>query len=80
MKTASKNPPDPFRPNVAHPKLGGDDAQMLTSSAPGKQLVPFGDGKREYRLPNKRQGFSGIARRGKIDQNVGISREFPRQK
>jgi hypothetical protein len=69
---AIAKPRDPFRPNIANPKMGGKDADMMTSSTMGKQLVPLSDGKREYRLPNKRQGFAGIARMGRMDQNVGV--------
>lgn len=79
MQKPSRNPADPFRPRVAAPKLGGKDKQMLTPSTPGKQLVPLSDGKREYRLPNKRQGFAGIARRVRSDGNQGIASEFARK-
>jgi hypothetical protein len=75
----NRNAKDPFRPNVAHPKMGGDNKQMTTQSPMGKQLVPLSDGKREFRLPNKRQGFSGVARRVGMDQNQGVSSEFSRK-
>ena len=79
MKKPLRNPPDPFRPRVASPTMGGSDKQMLTQSPMGKQLAPLSDGKREYRLPNKRQGFAGVARRVRMDQNQGISSEFARK-
>lgn len=61
-----QNPRDPFRPFVNSPKLltsRTQNDQVTSSDAGANSMTPRNDGKQEWRLPNARQGFQGVAKK-----------------